>query len=65
LPNTWHTSILVTDRVFKKVDQFDLISTNTQRRQEILLNGQLLPCETYTELFEELRRRASIGLIML
>ena len=63
LPNIWHTSIQVTNRVFGKIDQFDLISTATQRRQEILLNGRLLPIETYTELFDELRRRQSAGIL--
>jgi hypothetical protein len=65
LPNTWHTSIALTNRVTHRIDQFDLISTRTQRRQEILLNGQLLPITTYTELFDELRRRCSMGIIMI
>ena len=52
LPNTHFRTILDIDNVFGRTTQYNVISTETQRKQQFFIDDFRLPMGTWTEFFK-------------
>ena len=59
LPDTHYKTILEIDHVWGRTTQYNVISTNTQRRQQFFIDDFRLPMSTWTEFFDMRRELLS------